>query len=301
VKTAKQRAALLSVGSNSLLVVLKLVVGSLSGSISILSEAIHSANDLLAAIIAWWSVRISDRPPDEEHPYGHGKIESISGAVEAGLIIVAAIWIIYEAVQKIAHPTEVDHLWLGILIMAFSGIINVVVSRHLFKIAAQEDSLALKADAAHLSADVYTSVGVAAGLVIVWITGWHIVDPLAAIAVAVFILKIGWNLIHDAGSHLLDARLPLEETDSIGNILDADPRVRSWHELRTRKAGSQRHIDVHIVVDTHTSLTEAHTIADDLERAIAARLHPAHVVIHVDPAEGAEPPRNLGGSRQADR
>ncbi len=300
-KTAKQRAALLSVASNSLLVLFKLVVGSLSGSISILSEAIHSANDLLAALIAWWSVRISDLPPDEEHPYGHGKIESISGAVEAGLIIVAAIWIIFEAVQKINNPSEVDHLWLGILIMSLSGIVNVVVSRHLYKVAAKEDSLALKADAAHLSADVYTSIGVAAGLAIVWLTGWHIVDPLAAIAVAVFILKIGWNLILDSGTHLLDARLPKEETESIGNILDADNRVKSWHELRSRKSGSQRHIDVHIVVETNTSLTEAHTIADDLERSIATRLHPAHVVIHVDPAEGAEPPRNLGESRQTDR
>jgi len=299
-KTAKQRAALLSVASNSLLVAFKLIVGSLSGSISIISEAIHSANDLLAALIAWWSVRVSDRPPDDEHPYGHGKIESISGAVEAGLIVVAAVWIVYEAVLKIIHPTAVDHLWLGILIMSVSGVVNVVVSRYLYKIAAQEDSLALKADAAHLSADVYTSIGVASGLAIVWITGWNIVDPLAAIAVAAFILKIGWNLIHDAGSHLLDARLPKEETDSIGAILEADPRVHSWHELRTRKSGSQRHIDVHIVVGTNTTLTVAHTIADDLERAIAARLHPAHVVIHVDPAEGAEPPRKLGGSRHTD-
>jgi cation diffusion facilitator family transporter len=295
--STKQRAALVSVASNSTLVVLKLIVGSLSGSVSVLSEAIHSANDLLAALVAWWSVRYSDRPPDEEHPYGHGKIESISGAFEAGLIILAAVWIVVEAVRKVIHRQEVQHLELGAAVMLVSAIVNIVVSRYLYRVANREDSLALKADAAHLSADVYTSFGVAAGLTIVWITGWHILDPLVAIAVALFILRIGWNLVRDAGSHLLDERLPQGELDTIGRILNSEKRVQSWHELRTRKAGSQRQIDVHIVVGTATSLSEAHAIADDLERVIAERLHPAHVVIHVDPSEGMDPPKDRAASR----
>lgn len=284
-RSAKQRAALLSVGSNSLLIVFKLVVGSLSGSISILSEAIHSANDLLAAIIAWWSVRLSDRPPDDEHPYGHGKIESISGAFEAGLIIVAAIWIIFEAIQRLLHPAGIEHLWLGILVMMISGVMNIIVSRHLYEVAEREDSLALKADAAHLSADVYTSFGVAAGLFVVWLTGWHWVDPLAAIVVALFIVRIGWTLIRGAASHLMDERLPQNEIEEIHHILNEEQRILSWHELRTRKAGSQRHVDVHIAVAASMTFVDAHNVADDLERQIATRLNPAHVVIHVDPAD----------------
>ena len=148
-KSPKQSAALLSIGSNSVLILFKVVVGSLSGSVSIISEAIHSANDLLAALVAWWSVRVADRPPDEDHPYGHGKIESISGAFEAGLIIFAAVWIIYEAFKRLVNPSGVDHLWLGILVMLTSAALNVVVSRRLYAVAEKEDSLALEADAAH--------------------------------------------------------------------------------------------------------------------------------------------------------
>jgi cation diffusion facilitator family transporter len=282
--TPKQRAALLSIGSNSLLIVFKLVVGSLSGSVSIISEAIHSANDLLAAVVAWWSVRIADRPPDSDHPYGHGKIESISGAFEAGLIIFAAIWIIYEAIKRLINPAGVDHLWLGILVMLTSAVLNVLVSKHLYAVAEKEDSLALKADAAHLSADVYTSVGVAFGLFLVWITGWHWIDPVAAIAVALFILKIGWDLIRGAASHLMDASLPDADLVLIRQILDEEKRILNWHDLRTRKSGSQRHIDVHISIPETMTFVDAHTIADDLEQELERKLSPAHVVIHIDPA-----------------
>lgn len=288
-KTRKQRAALVSVGSNTTLVLAKVVVGVLSGSVSVLSEAIHSANDLLAALIAWWSVRYSDRPPDEDHPYGHGKIESISGAFEAGLIILAAVWIVVEAVRKLITRQDVDHLGLCAAVMLVSGIINIIVSRYLYRVAKTTDSLALSADAAHLSADVYTSFGVAVGLTFVWWTGWHILDPIVAILVALFILRIGWNLVRDAGSHLLDERLPQNEIDEISRILNAESRIASWHELRTRKSGSQRHIDVHIAVAHTMTFLDAHTVADDLEKQIAMRLQPAHVVIHVDPAETKSP------------
>ena len=279
----KSSAALLSVVSNSTLVAMKLVVGLLSGSVSIISESIHSANDLLAALIAFISIRISDKPPDDDHPYGHGKAESISGAIEAALILVAAVWIIYEAVHRIIHGGEVDHVARGTVVMAVSGIINIIVSRRLFKVAREEDSLALETDAQHLATDVYTSLGVAAGLALVWITGWHILDPLIAILVALYILRIGWKLTMSAGTHLMDRSLPVSEVASIEEIIRADIRVLSWHDLRTRKSGSQRHIDMHIVIDANSSLIDAHNIADDLELKIADRLPPARVVVHVDP------------------
>jgi cation diffusion facilitator family transporter len=282
-RSRKSKAAFTSVVSNSLLVAMKLVIGLASGSVSIISEAIHSANDLLAALIAFVSVRISDKPPDDEHPYGHGKAESISGAIEAALILVAAVWIIYEAVKRILSGGEVAHIGLGTLVMAISALINVFVSRYLFRVAREEDSLALETDAQHLATDVYTSIGVTIGLALVWITGWHLLDPIIAILVAFLILQIGWKLTVSAGTHLMDNALPGSEVAVIEGIIRSDQRVLSWHDLRTRKAGSQRHIDMHIVIAAESSLIDAHNIADDLELKIAEVLTPARVVVHVDP------------------
>jgi cation diffusion facilitator family transporter len=289
----KSKAAALSVASNTTLVVFKVIVGVLSGSVSIISEAIHSANDLLAALIAFYSVRIADRPPDPEHPFGHGKAESISGAVEAGLIVLAAIWIVVEAVKRIISGGEVQHLGLGVAIMGVSVLLNILVSRYLFKVAKAEDSLALEADAQHLATDVYTSLGVGAGLLVVWITGLHIIDPIVAVAVACLIGYIGWKLVKDAGMHLMDHRLPLNELNRIREIIDGDKRVRSWHDLRTRKSGSQRHIDLHIVLRPSSSLLEAHGIADSLEQQIMAEFPQAQVVIHTDPFDDS-----TNGTRQ---
>ncbi len=279
----KSGAAALSVASNTTLVVMKLMAGIFSGSVSIISEAIHSANDLLASLIAYWSIRIADQPPDQEHPFGHGKAESISGAIEAGLIVLAAIWILVEAIRKMITGGEVEHVGFGTLVMAFSVVVNFVVSRYLFKVAKAEDSIALEADAHHLSTDVYTSLGVTFGLFLVWFTGWQIIDPLMAIAVALLIGRIGWKLTRDASRHLMDYRLPEPEVDQIREILDTETRIQSWHDLRTRKSGSYRHIDLHIVLRSDSSLMEAHEIADDLERRISNRLNAAHVVIHTDP------------------
>jgi cation diffusion facilitator family transporter len=289
--SAKSRAAALSVASNASLVLLKLAVGVLSGSVSILSEAIHSANDLLAAVIAWFSVRTSDKAADDEHPYGHGKIEGVSGAIEALLIVVAGIWIIVEAAKRIMHGGEVEHLGAGTAVMAVSVVVNILVSRHLFKIAKQEDSLALEADAHHLSTDVLTSLGVAVGLAVVWgyrtwtggSTALDIVDPIVAILVALFILKIGADLTKSAVGHLLDRGLPEAELEIIRGILTRHPDALEWHELRTRKSGSQRHIDVHVTMHGHATLDVSHAAAHEIAEAIRTALSPAHVVIHVDP------------------
>lgn len=289
--SAKSRAASLSVASNACLVALKIAVGLLTGSVSILSEAIHSANDLVAAVIAFFSVKTSDKAADADHPYGHGKIEGVSGAVEAALIVVAAVWIIFEAVQKILHGGAVEHLGAGTAVMLVSTVVNVFVSRRLFKVAKAEGSLALEADAHHLSTDVFTSLGVAGGLAIVWATGYAIVDPIVAVLVALFILRIGVRLTIDAVQHLLDRGLPADEIQQIGQILAADPDVLDWHRLRTRKSGSLRHVDVHIVLRGEVALTQAHAVAHRLELAIQRQLPPAHAIIHLDPAEVLPPER----------
>lgn len=279
----KMLAAAVSVVSNSTLVVLKLVVGFLSGSVSIIAEGIHSANDLVAALIAFISVRISELPPDREHPYGHGKAESISAAAEAILIVGAAVWIVVEAVRKILNPEPVEHLGLGTAVMGVSVVLNTLVSRYLFRVAREEDSPALEADAHHLATDVYTSLGVVVGLVTTWFTGWHVIDPLVAIGVAILILRIGLSLTMKSLHHLMDAQLPVAEVSRIEDILNGEARIHSWHNLRTRKSGSTRHIDLHIVFRNDATLLEAHQVADDLEKRIAEELAPAQVVIHVDP------------------
>lgn len=279
----KRLAATLSVVSNSVLVVLKLLVGLLSGSVSVLAEAVHSANDLIASVIALVSIRIAERPPDQEHPYGHGKAEGISAAVESALIVGAAVWIVVEAVRKIVKQQPVEHLGWGTAVMGVSVILNTLVSRYLFRVAREEDSPALEADAHHLATDVYTSLGVAAGLVLVWATEWHIVDPLVAIGVALLILRIGLSLTVKSLHHLMDARLPTSDILRIESILNGETRIHSWHNLRTRKSGNTRHIDLHIVFRNDATLLEAHEVADELEKRIARELAPAQVVIHVDP------------------
>ena len=290
----KSRAAAVSVGSNATLVLLKLVVGVLSGSVSIVSEAIHSAIDLVAALIAFASTRVADRPSDEEHPYGYGKAEGVSGSVEAALILLAALWIAIEAVRKLFSGGEVEHLGLGAAVMGVSALANSGVSFYLFRVAKQEDSLALEADAHHLSTDVYTSAGVAVGLVVVWLTGWHVVDPIVAIGVAVLIASIGWRLTRAATGQLMDHSLPAEEVGEIERALRSDPRVIAFHRLRTRKSGSDRFMDVHIVLPSTMGLGEAHGVAHGLEQAVERLFPRTHALVHVDP-ESAVPPAHARG------
>ena len=207
----KAAAARLSVSSNALLVVLKLLVGIAIGSVSVLSEAVHSGIDLLAALLAFFAVNRSGKPPDEEHEYGHGKIENVSGVVEAVLIFLAAVWIVTEAAHRLAAGAAVQTPLWGLVVMGLSGLVNLFISSKLMKTARGTDSIALEADAWHLRTDVFTSFGVAAGMLLIWITGRSIIDPILAIGVALLIVKASYDLTVKAFSPLLDARLPLDE------------------------------------------------------------------------------------------
>ncbi|HEX2970098.1 MAG TPA: cation diffusion facilitator family transporter, partial [Bacteroidales bacterium] len=181
----KVKVARLSIVSNTFLIIIKIVVGLLSGSVSIISEAIHSSMDLVAALIAFFSVRVSDNPPDSRHPYGHGKVENVSGVIEALLIFIAAGWIIFEASKKIfGGEIELESIGLGSLVMLIAAVVNTLVSMRLYKVARETHSVALEADALHLKTDVYTSLGVAAGLGLIMLTGFRWLDPVVAIMVA---------------------------------------------------------------------------------------------------------------------
>jgi cation diffusion facilitator family transporter len=282
----KSRAAAVSIASNSVLIAFKLAVGILSGSIAIISEALHSGSDLVAAIIAFWSVRRAAEPPDERHHYGHEKVENLSGVVEALLIIAAAGVIIFEGVMKIIDGPQLDHIWLGIGVMVISGITNLIVSRKvLYPVARRTQSAALEADAAHLMTDVYTSFGVAGGLLLVQITGWPYFDPIAAIAVAVLIIKTGYDLVTQSTRVLLDETLPDEELDEIRRCVreHRGDIIYGYHRLRARRAGSRRHVDLHVLVDENLTVTEAHDIAEHIETDIRACVPNTDVLVHVEP------------------
>ncbi|MCK5775455.1 MAG: cation transporter, partial [Bacteroidales bacterium] len=223
----KVKTARLSIFSNIFLIIIKVFTGLLTASVSILSEAIHSGIDLIASTIAYFAVKISSHKPDERHPYGHGKFENISGVVEGLLIFVAAIWIIYESVHKILHPTEIKYFGIAAAVMFVSAIVNFFVSRKLYKVAKQTDSIALEADALHLRTDVYSSLGVGFGMIFIWLTGWHFFDPMIAILVALFIMKEAYSLVNDAINPLLDSQVSEEELSELNLIISQRCNVRN--------------------------------------------------------------------------
>ncbi len=286
----KVKAASVSIASNSILVAAKLAVGISTGAVSIISEAAHSAIDLFAALIAYFSVRVSGKPADKGHPYGHGKIENVSGVIEAVLIFFAAAYIIWEATHKIINIGEhkVEDVTLGVFVMAISTIVNILVSQYLFKIAEVTDSIALEADAHHLSTDVYTSLGVLIGLAALEYTGLHILDPLIAIIVAAMIIRVAISLTRKAAGPLLDIGLPEDERLELENIVMKTPRVVGYHRLRTRKAGPYREIDFHLILPSNMPLQEAHKIAEGIEDKMRARFPSTHVTTHIEPDTSSE-------------
>ncbi len=288
----KTAVAALSVVSNSVLVILKLFVGISIGSIAVISEAIHSGVDLLAAIIALIAVRISGKPADDKHPFGFGKVENISGTIEAALIFLAAGWIIWEAVKKILHPAPLEMALYGSAVMLVSVIANIIVSRMLFKVGRETESVALLADAWHLRTDVWTSFGVMFGLGAIFLGKYlvpgvnlQLLDPISAIIVAMLIIKAAWELTLDSGKDLLDTRLPAAEEEVIKCCIGDEKQLAGYHDLRTRKSGSHRFVDVHIQVSPGMSVGESHAIADRLENAILQRIVHGVVTIHVDPCD----------------
>jgi cation diffusion facilitator family transporter len=280
---AKVRIARLSIVSNTLLILMKLAVGLISGSVSILSEAIHSSMDLVAAVIAFFSVRVSDNPPDSRHPYGHGKIENISGVIESLLIFIAAAWIIFEAVRKLlGEKIELDSIALGSVVMLISALVNTYVSRRLYKVARATNSVALEADALHLKTDVYTSLGVSIGLALIIVTGINWLDPIIAILVALFIIREAYFLMAKAFTPLLDTAWNLNEIEELETRLK---RLEvSYHDLRTRVAGNYRFVDIHIQIPEDVSVGKAHKYCDKIEDELTSAYENLTVTIHVEPS-----------------
>ena len=280
---AKVSIARLSIISNTLLIIMKLTVGLISGSVSIISETIHSSMDLVAAIIAFLSVKVSDNPPDSRHPYGHGKIENISGVIEALLIFAAAAWIIFEAVTKLfGDRIELESIGIGSVVMFVSAIVNFIVSRRLYKVARETHSVALEADALHLKTDVYTSLGVAIGLGLIMVTEINWLDPVVAIFVAIFIIRESYHLLERAFTPLLDTAWSDNEINELEKTLN---RLEvSYHDLRTRLAGNYRFIDLHIQIPENVSVGSAHQYCDKIENELTNNYQNLTVTIHVEPS-----------------
>ena len=280
----KENAAKLSIASVSLLIILKVVASILTGSISIRADAVHSVLDLIAAITTFIGVRISGKPADERHPFGHGKAENVSSIVVAGLIFTAAGIIIYSAVRRLIVGAPLELIGIGIYVTAAAIALNILISRYLSRVARATDSPALAADAHHLFSDVLSSVAVLAGLIAVRLTGLNILDPIIALLVALFILKVGYDTLRKSFGGLIDVRLPeTEEVEIKSCIIEHYSEVVSFHKLRTRKAGSQRYIDLHLVMPKNASVDEAHQMCDHLEQDIENRLRHTSVTIHVEP------------------
>lgn len=298
----KSRAAWLSVVSNTSLVVLKIAVGILVGSVSIISEAIHSGVDLLASVIAVVAVRTSGKPPDRNHPFGHGKVESVSGTIEALLIFLAAGWIIYEAVDRLRSPKPLEMAHWGVIVMVVAVVANVAVSTHLFRVGRETDSMALIADAWHLRTDVWTSLGVAVGLGIVSIGEWLVgsaslawVDPVIAIGVALLIVRAAYSLTQQSSRDLVDSSLPPDEEDLIKRHIRSQHQVLGFHHLRTRKAGNRRFVEFHLVVDPNMTVLESHSITDRLKEWIQEHYPQSTITIHVEPCDLSCTPHCVGG------
>lgn len=291
--TRKTQVAALSVASNALLTFGKLGIGLYIGAVSVVSEAIHSGLDMLAAAIALWAVWQSSKPADREHPFGHGKYENISGAIEALLIFIAAGWIVYEAVRKVVIPASIESINLGFWIMVFSVVVNIIVSSMLFRVGRSTQSQALLADAWHLRTDVYTSMGVMAGLGIIWAGrqilpayDWRWIDPAAAIFVALLIIKTAFRLTREALDELLDSSIPDEEIDWIRDFVKkSEFPVASLHSLKTRRSGRERFIEFHLALDSAMSVEDSHAITEVLEESIKEKFGNAQVTIHVEPCQ----------------
>lgn len=282
----KSRTVLFSISSNALLLTVKLVAGVLTGSASVLSEAVHSATDLVASVVAFVAIRRSGSPPDEDHNYGHGRFENLAGVFEGAILLGVGGGVVYGAVNSILNGPELELLGFGIGVMALSAVVNLFVSRWLLRVARETDSRALEAEGYNLRTDVWGAAGVALGLAAALATGWTVLDPIIALFIGGVIIWTSFRLISGSTRVLLDESLPEDEVGIvegvIGREVESDPRIRGYHKLRARKSGAQRHIDFHLQLRAETTLGEAHKISDALEERIRRSLPNSDVLIHLE-------------------
>jgi cation diffusion facilitator family transporter len=296
VEVQRSRAAAVSIFSNTALIALKVIAGLITGSVAIITEAIHSAVDLAASFIAYFSVRQAETPADEEHRYGHEKFENVAAAAEGVLILIGSGVIVYAAIRSLIRGPELQSLGIGIGVVAFATAVNLIISTWLYAQARASQSSALEADAAHLRTDAFTSLGVLIGLALAQITGAHWLDPAVALVIAVAIVVTGLRIVARSWGVLVDEALPADERAVIRDAIEAfaGRGVVGYHQLRTRRAGARRYVDLHVQFEPGTSLEAAHGTAHALQDEIERRLPGGtDVLIHLEPASAVRPGAEL--------
>jgi cation diffusion facilitator family transporter len=287
----RSRAATLALLTTVGLTVLKLGTARYSHSVGLLSEGIHSFLDLVSATISFFTVKEAGKPADHGHPFGHGKIETLSSLFEALLLAVAGFVIIWEGVDHVLHPQPVQHEGLALLVILISFVVSFLMYRHNAFAALQTESSALHVNALHFQSDVIASGGVFLGLALMKITGWTVLDPLVAFGVAAYILAISAPQVRSALLELVDTQLPPTEVRQIKTLLSQfKGKTIEAHDLRTRKSGATRHIDFHLVVCSQMTVDSSHSICDEIETQILAIFPNASVTIHVEPCSFVETP-----------
>ncbi len=284
IEQEKKFAASLSITSNSIIILLKIIAGIVSGSISIISEAIHSISDFLASVLTFFAVSRSSEPADRDHPFGHGKYEDMSGFIEGGLIIFAGLFIIYEALSKLISGYGLNtESMLGIYVMAFAIIVNYIVSTYLLYVAKKSDSVSLFADAQHLRTDIFSSLGVLIGLILIKVTGIVALDSIIALIVALIILRTGYSISKDTLNNLLDGTLPDEDIIKIEEILKNNRSIKGYKNLKARRSGQCKDIEITIFFEPDLTISDCHKICDEIENEMKNVLDNADITIHAEP------------------
>ena len=286
INTQKKLVASTSIASNAIIIALKFIAGLVSGSISIISEAIHSFSDFLASVLTFFAVSRSSEPADKDHPFGHGKYEDMSGFIEGFLIILASMYIIYEASKKLifGYHAELDSE-ICIFVMAFAVVANILVSKSLFIVAKKSKSISLYADAEHLRTDVFSSLGVLIGLIVIKFTGLTILDPIIAIIVAGIIFKAGYSITKETLNNLLDGSISKAEINEITKILDTFTNIKGYKDLKARNIGPMVKVELTVLFDNDMKIFDCHKICDEIEQKISSKIGNVSMIIHSEPVD----------------
>ena len=277
-------AARLALGTVIVLITVKVIVAVVTGSIGITAQATDSGLDLIAVAITFFAIRIAVMPADKEHPFGHAKVEGIAAIIQAVLIIGAGSFIAYSAIRRIIDGAAVEMTEAGIGVMLFSMVVSIVLARHLHRVSRTSRSLALEASARNITADIYSAAGVLLAMIIIRFTSLAILDPIIALGVTALIFKSAYDVIRESVRELADARLPEEEEKIlVSTINEHRGQLSGFHAIRTRKAGDQRFIDLHLVMPRNATLEEAHDMCDHLEEDIRKKLPSTSITIHCEP------------------
>jgi cation diffusion facilitator family transporter len=278
--------AVLSIAAAVCTIALKSLAYWFTGSVGLLSDAMESCVNLIAALVAFWMLSLAAKPPDDDHPYGHSKAEYFSSGTESALIVIAAISIAIAAIPRLLDPQPIEQFGLGLALSLAATVLNGVVAWILLKAGRRLNSITLRADAHHLLTDVWTSVGVVLGILLVKATGWLVLDPLIALAVAVNIVWAGFRLLRESGSGLLDQAIPAAEQQQVKAILERyEANGIQFHALRTRMAGARRFISLHVLVPADWTVEQGHNLCDQLEVEIAQTLPYTSVITHLEPLD----------------